>query len=66
MGCPNRVREIRKELMMTQRVLARKSGVALRTITNVEDGAGCRQDTKRKIIHGLGMDFSEKGTVFFT
>ncbi len=62
--CPNRVRELRENRLMTQAQLARKAKVALRTIHSVEKGMNCRMDTKRKILLALGMRFEDKDYVF--
>ena len=62
--CPNRVRELRENRLMTQAQLARKAKVALRTIHSVEKGMNCRMDTKRKILLALGLRFEDKDHVF--
>ena len=62
--CPNRVRELRENRLMTQAQLARKAKVALRTIHSVEKGMNCRMDTKRKILLALGLGFEDKELVF--
>jgi DNA-binding XRE family transcriptional regulator len=62
--CPNRVRELRENRLMTQAQLARKAKVALRTIHSVEKGMNCRMDTKRKILLALGLRFEDKDQVF--
>ena len=63
-NCPNRVRELREDRLMTQAQLARRAKVALRTIHSVEKGMNCRMDTKRKILLALGMRFEDKDRVF--
>jgi DNA-binding XRE family transcriptional regulator len=60
----NRVRELRAERLMTQLQLAHRASVALRTIQSVEKGFGCRRDTMRKILRGLGVPFQEWREVF--
>jgi DNA-binding XRE family transcriptional regulator len=60
----NNVRKIREALMMSKAELARKSGLSTLTIDRVESGRSCRLDTKRKILHALGMKVSEKEKVF--
>lgn len=60
----NRVRELRQNRLMTQRELARKARVSLRTIHSVEKGVRCRMDTKRKILLALGLRFEDKDFVF--
>ena len=62
--CPNRVRELRENRLLTQAQLARKAKVALRTIHSVEKGMNCRMDTKRKILLALGLRFEDKDQVF--
>jgi DNA-binding XRE family transcriptional regulator len=60
----NRVRELRENKLLTQSQLARKAGVALRTIRNVENGMTCRIGTKRKIVLALGLSFEDQDVVF--
>jgi len=60
----NRVREIRKNRLMTQSQLADRASLARRTIHSVEKGASCRLDTKRKILMGLGLTFDDRDIVF--
>ena len=60
----NRVREVREHRLMTQADLARKAGVALRTIHSVEKGMRCRLDTKRKLLAALGVPFASRDEVF--
>ncbi len=60
----NNVRRIREALMMSKAELARKSGLSTLTIDRVEAGKACRLDTKRKILHALGLKVSEKDGVF--
>ena len=50
--------------MMSKAELARKSGLSTLTIDRVESGRSCRLDTKRKILHALGMRVSDKEHVF--
>ena len=52
--------------MMSKAELARKSGLSTLTIDRVEAGRSCRLDTKRKILHALGMKVTEKEKVFGT
>ena len=49
---------------MSRAELARKAGVSPLTIDRVEKGKGCRMETKRKILLGLGYDLSDKDKVF--
>lgn len=49
---------------MSQVELARRSRVSMRTISMVESGARCRQDTKRKLLHGLRMTWAQRRRVW--
>ena len=60
----NNVRKIREALMMSKAELARKAGLSTLTVDRVEAGKACRLDTKRKILHALGMKVSERESVF--
>lgn len=60
----NNLRKIREELLISKAELARKAGISPLTIDRVENGYNCRVDTKRKIIHALGLKLSEKDKVF--
>ena len=60
----NNVRRLREALMMSKAELARKSGLSTLTIDRVEAGKACRLDTKRKILHALGLKVSDKDRVF--
>jgi predicted transcriptional regulator len=60
----NNVRRIREALMMSKAELARKAGLSTLTIDRVEAGKTCRLDTKRKILHALGLKVSDKENVF--
>lgn len=55
---------LRKELLLTQEQLAKKAGVALRTMHSVESGRRCQMSTKRKILKALGLGISAKSWVF--
>jgi len=50
--------------MMSKAELARKAGLSTLTIDRVEAGKTCRLDTKRKILHALGLKVSDKESVF--
>ncbi len=50
--------------MMSKAELARKAGLSTLTIDRVEAGKICRLDTKRKILHALGLKVSDKESVF--
>jgi DNA-binding XRE family transcriptional regulator len=60
----NHLREIRIENMMSKAELARKAGLSVLTVTRIENGYGCRMDTKRKILKALGLKVSERKQVF--
>ena len=60
----NRVKQIREQLLMSIAELARRAGISSLTIGRIEKSMSCRLQTKRKIIQGLGMDLSEKNTIF--
>lgn len=61
---PNRLREFRENALMTQAELAQKARVALRTIHSMEKGIASRQDTKRKVLSALGMEWARRAEVF--
>lgn len=63
-NCPNRVREVREDLLMTREELAEKAGVSLRTVWSVESGIACRLYTKRRILQALGVPKEDHKTVF--
>lgn len=50
--------------MMSKAELARRSGLSTLTIDRVEAGRTCRLDTKRKILHALGMKVTDREKVF--
>ena len=60
----NNLRKIREDLLISKAELARKAGISPLTIDRVENGYSCRVDTKRKIIHALGLKLSDKDKVF--
>ncbi|NLN62294.1 MAG: helix-turn-helix transcriptional regulator [Myxococcales bacterium] len=60
----NRLREIRLEQMMSKAELARKAGLSVLTVTRIENGFGCRMDTKRKILKALGLKVADRRKVF--
>ena len=60
----NRLREVRDDCLLTQAELAKESGVGRRTIVSIEQGMRCRVDTKRKLLHALGLVFSQKNQVW--
>jgi predicted transcriptional regulator len=62
----NNVKKIREALMMSKAELARKASLSTLTIDRVEAGKACRLDTKRKILHALGMKVGDREEVFAT
>ena len=60
----NNVRKIRMERMMSKAELARRAAVSTLTIDRVERGLPCRMDTKRKILEALGLNPTDRVTVF--
>ena len=50
--------------MMSKAELARKAGVSTLTVDRVEAGKASRLDTKRKILHALGLKVSDRESVF--
>lgn len=64
MNCPNNVKKIREERLMSKMELARLAGVSVATIDRIERGEMCRMETKRKIIFALGFTLADKDKVF--
>jgi ribosome-binding protein aMBF1 (putative translation factor) len=60
----NRVKELRQSLLMSKAELARRADLSELTITRVELGEPCREETRRKILRGLGISLSEKHEIF--
>lgn len=56
--------ELRTERLWTQRQLARRARVAVRTVVWIEAGNACRMVTKRKLLRALGVEFSRWREVF--
>ncbi len=50
--------------MMSKAELARKAGLSTLTVDRVEAGKPCRLDTKRKILHALGLRVADRESVF--
>lgn len=61
---PNRLKEVRENLLISKSELARKAGISQLTIARVEKGVTCRQETKRKILAALGLKPWEKEEIF--
>lgn len=60
----NKLRRFREQMLMSKSELARKAGVSPVTVDRIEQGLGCRMETKRKILQALGLKLSEKRKVF--
>ena len=60
----NNVRRMREALMMSKAELARKAGLSTLTVDRIEAGKASRLDTKRKVLHALGLKVSDKEAVF--
>jgi DNA-binding XRE family transcriptional regulator len=61
---PNRLKEVRENLLVCKSELARKAGISTLTISRIERGTPCRQETKRKILAALGFTPLDKDKVF--
>ncbi|MFQ5465122.1 MAG: helix-turn-helix transcriptional regulator [Thermodesulfobacteriota bacterium] len=62
----NNLKKIRENMLMSKSELARKAGLSPLTIDRIEKGYPCRVDTKRKILHALGLKISDREKVFRT
>ena len=60
----NNLKKIREALLLSKSELARKAGLSTLTVDRIEQGYTCRVDTKRKILHALGIKVSDKNKVF--
>jgi DNA-binding XRE family transcriptional regulator len=60
----NRLRKVRESYLVSKSELARKAGISSLTITRIEKGESCRQETKRKILAALGLKPWDKDKVF--
>lgn len=60
----NNLKKMRESMLLSKSELARKAGISPLTIDRIEKGYQCRMDTKRKIIHALGLKISQKEKVF--
>lgn len=60
----NKLKRFREQMLMSKSELARKAGVSPVTVDRIEQGLGCRMETKRKILQALGLKLSEKRKVF--
>jgi len=60
----SKLKQYRKEHLISKTELARDAGISLVTIDRIEKGFDCRLVTKRKIIEALGLDINDKDEVF--
>jgi transcriptional regulator with XRE-family HTH domain len=60
----NRIRAARQAHGWTQNELAAKANISARTIHAIEKGRPCRQATKRKILHALGVPWELRNEYF--
>ena len=60
----NNLKKMRESMLLSKSELARKAGISPLTVDRIEKGYSCRMDTKRKIIHALGLKISQKEKVF--
>ena len=60
----SKLKQYRKEHLISKTELARDAGISLVTIDRIEKGFDCRLATKRKIIEALGLDIDDKDEIF--
>ena len=60
----NRLREYREQRMLTQRELADRAKVSVRTVRSVEAGRPCRLSTQARILQALGLTHLDRSRVF--
>lgn len=60
----NNLKKIREGMLLSKSELARKAGISPLTVDRIEKGHLCRMETKRKIIHALGLKITDKDKVF--
>ncbi len=60
----NSLKTFRESLMMSKAELSRAAGICTVTIDRIEKGNPCRLDTQRKILLALGLEVSDKVSVF--
>jgi DNA-binding XRE family transcriptional regulator len=60
----NPLKLFRESLMMSKAELSRGAGISALTIDRIEKGNPCRLDTQRKILFALGLEVSDKASVF--
>jgi len=61
---PNRLKEMRENLLISNSELAIKARISQLTVARVEKGVACRQETKKKILAALGLNPREKRQIF--
>jgi len=61
---PNHLRQVREDRLISVAELARKAGISPLTISRIEKGESCRQETKRKILAALGISPLDREKVF--
>ena len=61
---PNHLRQVREDRLISATELARKAGISALTISRIEKGESCRQQTKRKILAALGISPFDREKVF--
>ncbi len=60
----NPLKRYRERILISKTKLARKAGISVLTINRIEEGKGCRPETKRKIMLALELDFSDSNKIF--
>ncbi len=60
----SKLKQIRKDRLLSKLELARQAGVSAVTIDRIEQGYKCRVSTKRKILKALGISVADREIVF--
>ena len=60
----NKVQRLRESQLLAKAELARRAGVSESTIDRIEEGRGCRMETKRKILFALGLTIEDGRRIF--
>lgn len=60
----NSLKAYRESVFISRAELAQKSGLSVGTIARIENGKGCRLETRKKIIQALGLELSESDKIF--
>src|SRR5437764_14715924 len=63
-GAVNKLQRLREAQLLGKAEFARKAGVSESTLDRVEQGKGCRLETKRKILLALGLAVQDSTKVF--